>query len=124
MAPINISVKVENFECTKMMLDKVGGLDRAIQVASSNALVELEHHLRTFAAFVEPDFGVSCHLFLCILIKGTIIRASLSEPHTIHSYEKITVLMYVCIYLCSDTSSMCSQHMRIWLTLTTISIRK
>lgn len=65
MAPINISVKVENFECTKMMLEKVGGLDRAIQVASSNGLMELEHHLKTFAALTVPDFDVSC-LYLYI----------------------------------------------------------
>ena len=56
-----------------------------------------------------------------------IIGASLSEPHTNHCYEKIAVLMYVCMYVCSDSSSTCLQRMRIRLdfdlcALTTISI--
>ena len=29
----------------------------------------------------------------------SIIGASLSEPHTNHCYEKIAVLMYVCMYV-------------------------
>ena len=53
IAPINISIKVENFECTKLMVDKLGGLDSALQLASAHGLSELEHHLRTFAAFSE-----------------------------------------------------------------------
>ena len=59
MAPISISVSVQNFECTKMMVDKLGGLDRCIQLASSNGLMELDQQLRTYAAFMEPTFGVS-----------------------------------------------------------------
>ena len=43
-----------------------------------------------------------------------IIGVSRSELHTNHSYEKITVLMYICMYVCelvcSDTSSMCSSR--------------
>ena len=31
-----------------------------------------------------------------------IIGASRSEPHTNQLYEKIAVLMYVCMYACSD----------------------
>ena len=37
-----------------------------------------------------------------------LIGASLSEPHTNQHYEKTTVLMYVCMYICRDTSSTCS----------------
>ena len=63
--PISISVSVKNYECTKMMVDKLGGLDHCIQVASSNGLMELDQQLRTYAAFVEPTFGVS---FLIMLL--------------------------------------------------------
>ena len=48
---------------------------------------------------------------------GLVIEASLSEPHTNQYYEKIAILMYVCIYMyvclfvclyvCNDTSSTC-----------------
>ena len=37
--------------------------------------------------------GTSC------LLEITIIGASLSEPHTNQYYEKIAVLMYVCMYV-------------------------
>lgn len=59
MAPITISVKVENFECTKWMIEKLGGLDLALQSASANGLTELDQHLRTFAAFSDSTTGVS-----------------------------------------------------------------
>ena len=64
MAPISISVSVENYECTMMMVDKLGGLDHCIQVASSNGLMELDQQLRTYAAFMEPTFGVSLLIIL------------------------------------------------------------
>ena len=37
-------------------------------------------------------------------VRLRIIGASRSAPHTNHVYEKITLPMYVCIYLCSDAS--------------------
>ena len=36
-----------------------------------------------------------------------VIGASRSEPHTNQYYEKITVRMYVCIYVCSDHARAC-----------------
>ena len=44
----------------------------------------------------------------------SVIGASLSEPHTNRVYEKIAVLLYVCMYVCvRDTSSTCFSRMRI-----------
>ena len=62
--PIDISVRVENFECTQLMVDKLGGLESAIQLASAHDLVQLEQHLRTFAAFSE---SVSSKGHRCIM---------------------------------------------------------
>ena len=53
IAPINVSVEVENFECTKWMVDKLGGLESALQLASAHGLVQLKQHLEIFAAFLE-----------------------------------------------------------------------
>ena len=53
IAPIDTSVKVENFECTKLMVDKLGGLESALQLASAHGLEQLEQHLRIYAAFSE-----------------------------------------------------------------------
>ena len=39
----------------------------------------------------------------------TIIGASRSKPHTNRDYERVVVLMYVCIYVCSDTSCACAR---------------
>ena len=43
------------------------------------------------------------------------IGASRREPHINHSYEKIAVLLYVCVcvYVCPNTSSTCSSHMHV-----------
>lgn len=60
IAPIDISVKVENFECTRMMVDKLGGLESALQLASAHGLVQLEHHIRIFAAFSESVSSYLC----------------------------------------------------------------
>ena len=53
ITPIDMSVKVENFECTKLLVEKLGGLESALQLASAHGLVQLEQHLRIFAAFSE-----------------------------------------------------------------------
>ena len=54
----------------------------------------------------------------CFPLVKNIIGTSRSEPHINHSYEKIAVLMYVCmyvcmtLYVCSDMLSTCSTHAR------------
>ena len=40
------------------------------------------------------------HIVLYNLICILLIGASRSEPHTNHSYEKIAVPMYVCLFVC------------------------
>ena len=45
------------------------------------------------------------------ILEHGIIGASLSKPHTNQYYEKIAVLMYVCMYVC--TCMYCAQLMTI-----------
>ena len=63
---------------------------------------------------------------------GLVIEASLSEPHTNQHYEKIAILMYVCMYMyvclyvCNDTSSTCllahnACAQSLWLRLSTMA---
>lgn len=64
IGPIDASVKVENFECTKLMVDKLGGLESALQLASAHGLVQLEQHLRIFAAFSESVSSLFVAVFV------------------------------------------------------------
>lgn len=47
--PIIISVKVDNFECTKLMVDHLGGIEKALQQAEDNHLTDLAQHLQGYA---------------------------------------------------------------------------
>ena len=53
-----------------------------------------------------------------IIIRGEPERA----PSTRVTYGEFTVPMYVCMYVCSDTSSTCSQRMRNMLAHYIITI--
>lgn len=46
--PIIISVKVGNNQCTKWMLDKLGGVHQALRVAEENGLNDLSQHIQEF----------------------------------------------------------------------------
>ena len=46
-----------------------------------------------------------------IILEGG--KFGVGEPHTNHVYEKITVLVRMAMYVCSDMSSTCLLHMRM-----------
>ena len=46
--PIIISVKVQNFECTKMLLDSLGGPEKALAKAEELGLQDLKRHINIF----------------------------------------------------------------------------
>ena len=55
--PIVMSVKVENFECTRMMLDCLGGPEKVQTKAQELGMQELNQHIGIFVAcYPQVDY--------------------------------------------------------------------
>ena len=54
-SPISISVRVENYECTKLLLDVLGGAEKGLRLAEESGLPELQHHIKEYIDAAGPE---------------------------------------------------------------------
>ena len=54
-SPISISVKAENYECTKLLLGMLGGAEKGLRLAEENGLPELQHHIHEYIVTAGPE---------------------------------------------------------------------
>lgn len=57
-SPICISVKVENYECTKLLLGMLGGAEKGLRLAEESGLPELQQHIHEYIVTAGPEVRV------------------------------------------------------------------